>query len=340
MSTPGFIVRLRPAGPWRFGADSGSRDQVEVVLHSDSLYSALTAAMDQLGLLGEWLAATAETAECVVRIGSLFPYCGRNLYVIPPRHIWPPPASSKIRWKGARFVPVAAVEALLKGETLNEARWAVDPASKCLMPIERNQVQGAPFRMTMRSSGAVDREAYSQVGTHSTACLEFAPGAGLWCAVSFADEGAQQEWSNRVKAAFRLLADTGIGGERSSGWGHAAEPEITEGEFPQLLLGVPAVEGQDETAHWLLSLFSPADDDTIQWERGNYRLLTRSGRIESQAGWGKEKLFSRMVEEGSVLFSDSPLRGSAKNVAPGDFPHPVYRSGFALTIAIPWRTQQ
>src|SRR5260370_33185681 len=99
----------------------------------------------------------------------------------------------------------------VRWKMIQEAQWELIPASKCLMQIERNQVQGAPFRMTMRSSGAVDREAYSQVGTNSTACLEFAPGAGLWPAGSFADDGALQESFDRVNAAFRLMCDTGIG---------------------------------------------------------------------------------------------------------------------------------
>jgi hypothetical protein len=42
-----------------------------------------------------------------------------------------------------------------------------------------------------------------------------------------------------------------------------------------------------------------------------------------------------MVAEGSVLVASSALRGEATNVAPDDFPHPVYRSGFALALALP-----
>jgi hypothetical protein len=46
-----------------------------------------------------------------------------------------------------------------------------------------------------------------------------------------------------------------------------------------------------------------------------------------------------MIEEGSVLFSLAPPRGAARNVAPPDFPHPVFRAGFALAIPIPARVQ-
>src|SRR6266536_3155560 len=56
---PGFIVRLRPAGPWRIGPASGARNIVDHIYHSDSLYSAITSAIAQIDSLEEWIAATA-----------------------------------------------------------------------------------------------------------------------------------------------------------------------------------------------------------------------------------------------------------------------------------------
>ena len=47
---PGLVVKLRPAGPWRIGPDSGARNRVDVIYHSDSLYSAVTSAMSRLGV--------------------------------------------------------------------------------------------------------------------------------------------------------------------------------------------------------------------------------------------------------------------------------------------------
>ena len=85
----------------------------------------------------------------------------------------------------------------------------------------------------------------------------------------------------------------------------------------------------------MLSLFHPANTDTVDWQRGNYSLTTRTGRVESDARWGDRKKQTRMVAEGSVLVSASEPRGSATDVAPEGFPHPVYRSGFALAIPIP-----
>jgi len=328
----GFIIRLRPAGPWRFGPSSGARDRVDRIFHSDSLYSGLTHAMLQLGKLGEWLSATATAATPAVRLSSCFPYLGEMLMATPPRGTWPPAVSTKVRWKGARFVPVSAIATLLRDKPLDDDRWIVDPESECLLPVEKNVAPSGPFRVTVRTSAAVDRAEHGKLELHSTACLEFAEGAGLWSMAMFADAASEAEWSEPVKAAFRLLADTGVGGERSRGWGRSAQPEFRP--LSDLGLNTPPA---DAAAYWLLSVYTPAAGDQVDWKRGNYSLITRGGRIESAARWGDEKQLLRMVEEGSVIFAAAPPNGAARNVAPEGFPHPVYRSGFALAIAIPWK---
>ncbi len=228
-----LLIRLRPTGPWRIGPDSGDRDRVERVYHSDTLYSAVAGAMLRLGMLEDWLEDTAHLAqpgarasEPAVRFSSCFPYHGGALYVMPPRTLWPPQASSKVRWKGARFVPLSAIQSLLRGKSLSEEGWAVDGASETLIAMG---TQG-PFRVAVRSSAAVDRGG-SGVTPHSSACLEFAPNAGLWLAVAFAGDEARAKWKGPVTAALRLLADSGFGGERSRGWGRA-ELEISEQTRP------------------------------------------------------------------------------------------------------------
>ena len=102
----------------------------------------------------------------------------------------------------------------------------------------------------------------------------------------------------------------------------------------------PDVPGEEpklpsEIAYWLLSVFIPADDDAMDWQRGSYSLFARGGRVESPHGWGQPKKLLRMVGEGSVLCSASPPKGMACDVAPDGFAHPVLRYGFALSIPIP-----
>jgi CRISPR type III-A-associated RAMP protein Csm4 len=372
---PALIVKLRPAGPWRSGPDSGARNRVDPVYHSDSLYAAVTAAMSTLGLRDEWLDATARRAEGpAVRFSSCFPFAGETAFVVPPRSVWPPTAGSgasvsagKTRWKGARFIPLALLADILSGHPLQEGRWTVDGASECLVPAG----QTGPFRTNVRWSAAIDRLT-GNAERHSTACIEFRRDAGLWAVVSFEDEAAHARWSEPVRGALRLLADSGFGGERSRGWGRSAQPEFIEGALPDLVLGesparplapspaqepsetdpVPALEAPPPplapspaqqlssadvapTSHWLLSLFTPGPDDAVDWKRGNYTAIARGGRIDSPSGFGERKKQLQMIAEGSVLVAGDSIRGTAPDVAPDGFAHPVFRAGFALSVPLP-----
>jgi CRISPR type III-A-associated RAMP protein Csm4 len=363
---PGLIVKLRPAGPWRSGPDSGARNRVDPIYHSDSLYAAVTAAMSTLGMRDEWLDATARRAEGpAVRFSSCFPFLGETAFVVPPRSIWPPAAgvsAVKTRWKGARFIPLHLVAALLGGQPLHEDQWTVDGASECLLAAR----QAGPFRTNVRWSAAVDRLT-GNAERHSTACIEFRRDAGLWAVVSFADDAAHARWSELVRGALKLLADSGFGGERSRGWGRSAQPEFVEGMLPEMILpraraAAPApieetvesvpdpdsparplapspvqeLPGADvATSHWLLSLFTPAVDDAVDWKRGHYTVVARGGRVDSPAGFGERKKQLQMVTEGSVLVAGDTIHGAAPDVAPDGFAHPVFRAGFALSIPLP-----
>ncbi|HUP04061.1 MAG TPA: hypothetical protein VMU19_08730 [Bryobacteraceae bacterium] len=440
---PGLIVKLRPAGPWRIGSGSGARNRVDAIYHSDSLYSAVCWAMARAGMLDEWLDATARAAEPAVSFSSCFPFVEDVLCIVPPRTIWPPATggiSARLRWKSARFAPLDVVRALLAGSKLDEALWSLDGASECLTPAGKP----GPFRDAVRWSAAVDRLT-GATERHSTACLEFRAGCGLWCVVSFLDSAARDLWRKPVEAAFRLLADSGFGGERSRGWGRAEAPEFVEGDLPDLILpprpaatglmddeavldrlvadlvggtleepappasvepsqepaqesapdvslpengalpanGVNGIKAEGELAaeapremgggvavleeeevavaiaeevqppepqpelalqvsegdaphlHWLLSLYTPAAADSVDWQRGAYAVLTRGGRVESPAGSGELKKQLPMIAEGSVLSASQEPRGAATDVGPEGFPHPVYRAGFAVSIPLP-----
>jgi len=342
MMHPALLVRFRPSGPWRFGPASGVRDEVDRICHSDTLYSAVSGAMMRLGLLEEWLADTARNAEgSAVRFSSCCPWMGDLLLVVPPRTLWPPAAAPKVRWKSAQFVPLRLVPALLAEEPLREENWWIDGPSRCLLP-QRGRQRSGPFRPAFRSHATVDRLTGNAL-PHRSACLEFAPDAGLWTVAVFGSEDARQRWAAPVRSACQLLADSGLGGRRSLGWGHSEPPEFTEGTFPEMIL--PAAEAAPESpdteprpvAWWLLSLFVPALEDAVDWQKGSYALVTRGGRIESPARWGEPKRLVRMIAEGSVLVAPVPPRGAAPDVAPDGFPHPVYRAGHAVAVPVPIR---
>jgi CRISPR/Cas system CSM-associated protein Csm4 (group 5 of RAMP superfamily) len=323
--------------------------------------------MSTLGMRDAWLDATARRPEGpAARFSSCFPFLGETPFIVPPRSLWPPiggVGAIKTRWKSARFIPLPLVAALLDGQPLHEDQWTVDGASECLLPAG----QPGPFRTSVRWSAAIDRLT-GNAERHSTACIEFRRDAGLWAIVSFLDDAAHARWSEPVRGALKLLADSGFGGERARGWGRSAQPEFIEGMLPDLILPraparpdpetrgrgdaespaageSPQIEVAPEpppaqsgaTSHWLLSLFTPGPDDAVDWKSGNYTVIARGGRIDSPAGFGERKKQLQMVTEGSVLVAGGNIHGAAPDVAPDGFAHPVFRAGFALSIPLPGR---
>jgi CRISPR type III-A-associated RAMP protein Csm4 len=350
------LIRLRPMGPWRYGPGEGGQDRVDTLYRSDRLYSAISLAMRQLGSMDEWLEATARASTPAVTFSSLFPYQGETLFAPPPATAWPPPPAlvttpspvflSKIRWNAARFVPVSVIESILAGQPILADQWMLDAESGCLVRRDRPSV--SPFREVIRRSAAVDRVGGGAVNVHSVACVEFEAASGLWCLVRYADSEAESAWSDRLQACFRLLADTGFGGRRTSGFGQTEAPQFQHGTWPQLLMpklarlsreislkNGQAGNGDAPSLYWLLSLYSPAAQDPIDWSGGDYRLMTRGGRVENGVALGLQKKTVQMVAEGSVLATRAEPVGTAVDVAPGGVGHPVYRSGFAIALRLP-----
>ena len=349
---PAVLIRLRPSGPWRYGPGDGGEDRVDAMFRSDRLYSAVTIAMKQLGFLEEWLDATARAVTPAVAFSSLFPFQAETLFAPPPATLWPPPTSlvtttspvflAKIRWSAAHFVPLSLIESVLAGHSILADQWIPDAESGCL--LRRDRPASSPFRVLTRSGAAVDRVTHSAVHVTSSACVEFEAGSGLWTVARYADAAAETAWAGKVEGAFRLLADTGFGGRRSSGWGRTEAPQFEQGTLPGLLmpkLGRALGNGGNGRAdagtslYWLLSLYSPTGTDAVDWSGGDYQLVSRGGHIESAGASSTKKKRARMISEGSVLAANVEPAGAVVDVAPDGFAHPVYRSGLALALKLP-----
>jgi CRISPR type III-A-associated RAMP protein Csm4 len=329
-----LLIRFRPTGPWRIGPESGSRAEVDRIFHSDTLFNALTWAMAELGNVDAWLDATVRTDQPQLAISSLFPFQEQTLYAPPPKHIWPPLSSTKIYWNAVKFAPLSIIRPLLDEETLEEDRWTVDLASECLIASHRfDRSGGGPFVVGYRAAAAVDRVTGKLGDPLETACLEFRADSGLWGIVDFQTPQAADTWQQLLKGAFQYLADTGLGGERSRGWGRSTV-QFTSGELAELLLPprVKPPTAQETAGHWLLSLYSPHVQDRVQWHRGHYQLATRSGRTHR----GQNTQAIRLVEEGSVVVCEQKPVGSAKQVTSDG----VWRSGLAVSLPVLVRSHQ
>lgn len=147
---------------------------------------------------------------------------------------------------------------------------------------------------------------------------------------------ADKPLEDNLKAALSLLGEEGIGGERSSGAGRF---DFDWQPLTQTWHEVVNFAGGDR--YGLMSLFwqLPLQEELIATAK--YSLQERSGWIASPAsGRQLRRKAVQMFAEGSV-FSQVPI-GQLADVTPREFktkeggykPHPIYRSGIALSLPI------
>ena len=135
------------------------------------------------GLLEEWLDATARNpgGRCRPVQLAAFRFHGETRFVVPPRTVWPPAASPKVRWKGARFVPLPLVEALLNGRAARGrplvGRWARANAW-CRRPARAVPHRDPRSKRRGRPVGRGRRAACRRLSRIS-------PGRGLWTVIWF-----------------------------------------------------------------------------------------------------------------------------------------------------------
>ena len=215
-----------------------------------------------------------------VRFSSFFPFHGDTLLVVPPRSLWPPPESTKIRYKGAHFVPLSVIESLLADKAIDEDRWAVDGESECLVPIEpgsraisrRSAIQrrSGPAAATRRWKFIPRRAWNSRAG----------PASGPSCnsPTKLPRRDGKRRFGVRcccwpIPASAASARAAGAARKRPNGSPGAATRR--------------SCRAPPEQAHWLLSLYTPAENDAVDWKRGNYATVSRTRPHRKQRALGR-----------------------------------------------------
>lgn len=168
----------------------------------------------------------------------------------------------------------------------------------------------------------LDRQSSASEIWHLKA-VKFHEGCGLWFDAKFGAEETQ----TRIETILRVLGDTGIGGERSAGYG-IFDPDSKPAE----------IESERETDRFVtLSPVCPRDADEldrlIQGDVG-YTLEERSGWIGSAEGSHLRRQQVWMFAEGSVLSRNGGRAGRLVDLKPDACPHPVWRYAYAWPLNI------
>ncbi len=152
--------------------------------------------------------------------------------------------------------------------------------------------------------------------------VTFTAGCGLWF-------GAVGQINN-LSYLLTALGDSGLGGERTAGYGHFTFIEAKPEDFPD-----------PRACAYLLSRWHPTADEVRLLKNSAYKLEAVEGWLrtpEDAAAQRRKRLW--LVAEGSLIAGNP--HGDAADVRPeydaksGEtIPHPVYRPGFAL--ALEWK---
>jgi CRISPR type III-A-associated RAMP protein Csm4 len=314
-----------------------------------------------------WLQPFAE-GEPPFRLSSLFPYVG-GLALLPMPSIRmqfkedagkdseEPPVPRKFGRK-VKFISPVIFQRICAGEEMNAyvdegengrflqngtvwfsreeveqlpSEW-IDPEEDAKDVDKRRAFLRSPETLRTRNVWYQDRvprvtldRLTNASNIYLTGRVSFSEKCGLWFAAVYEDKTRQADVENLL----HHLADRGIGGERTNGYGAfnvMSPPHLT---FPK------PVTGNGYAV--LLSRFMPADkaetQRVIENEKAAYRLVRVGGWMNASLGSFRRRRV-HMLAEGSLV--PAGIGGKLVNVKPKgvNLSHDVYRSGLALTMPV------
>lgn len=289
---------------------------------SDTLFSAfcngyrlLYGEADLTGLLASFL-----SGRIPFRLSSAFPeWEGLRFFPVPLNQTVADKDVKKIRW-----VDQSGWQRLLGGEAVEDVIASSPTGHIPRIGIENPSADKNPSKPWIVCE--VPRVGLDRMSNHPGdryfhfGQVHFLPDASFFFLV---DVESENIW-NRHKAVWRVLADEGLGGDRSVGKGLCHSPA-----FSKLSLTVP----DRAECQLLLSLFYPLPSETEVIAKGYYEMIERKGYLYSPAAQGLKRKGVRVFKTGSVFPATQPLSGQLVDVTPEIFvQHRVYRYGIALSV--------
>jgi len=351
------LCRLCPTAPVHIGERGIGMEETSEVIHSDSLFGALSCAWSTLhgddelaALIGEFL-----KGEAPFVISSGFPFISDLLLFPKPLATLAeiigakgPEEEKKI--KRAKFVSKDVFEWTLRGKRPADSDWefiyngnkiaGIASASEMAL-IGKKSSKTVFWKREEAAHVVLDRDNQSS-SIFRVGDISFSEGMGFYFLADFRDNGI----ISKFDGAMRLLGDEGIGGERSSGKGSFRFKR----ETVEISTENSSNSSSDDSntinsiggSLALLSLYHPTKSEVKLGllTRSSYQLITRRGWISSQGSRTLRKKTVRMISEGSIIPKIGSLpRGALVDVTPQEMKaHKVYANGLAMGIAMKVRS--
>ena len=307
--------------PLHLGRRGVGLEETETSIPADTLFSAICQTWRTFygeERLTDFL-AQYETGEPFL-LTSAFPFASNTRFFPKPLIDLKVNADDeRKKLKKVRFLSERRFRQIVNGESI-----AFDPDD--LINDEQLWIHGddkcppTVWKTEKRPRVTLDRQSSSSEIWHLGG-VKFHEDCGLWFDAKFDTEETQAQ----IETILRVLGDTGIGGERSAGYGlfdfhsQLASPESERemNRFVTLSPICPRDAGQLNTL--------------VQGDVG-YTLEERSGWIGSAEGNGLRRQQVWMFTEGSVLNGNGAQVGRLVDLKPDACPHPVWRYAYAWPI--------
>ncbi len=329
-----LLVRLQPLAPFHLGKRGIGLEETETFVHSDTLFSALcnvwVRCFGRDDLENRFL-PSVEASEngSLFQISSAFPYAHNVLFFSRPLMSLPVQNVDPKKLKHCRFLSQQLFDDLIHGREIVPASqdrifWLSKTEQDTHAQFESDQFH--IWKETEVPRVSLDRVTQSS-NIFYFSQVTFAEGCGLFFLVNL-DASLRPDF----EMAMRVLGDTGIGGDRTAGYGQF------EPQFSECTLNVPDNASQVVT----LSLLSPRDRvelSSLLGELSTYELIRRDGWIDSPDGRNYRRRACLMFAEGSVINrSKNGLMGRLVDVTPTapevQLTHKVYRYGIGFPVPL------
>ncbi len=317
------IYHIIPTAPLHIGLEGIGQERLDRLFRSDALWGALVQCRHLL-YHDDWENLINDDSFLV---SSCFPFiAGKRFYPVPhgafDRVMMGIRGSELKKWKKIKYVSENLFQNIISG-TFNATDSRLCGEYVCSEKIDEGfgvkEYEVPRIGIDPVSGTAQEGAFFYCVNAH------FPENSGLFFLARFRGIDAQKHF----EGSLRLLADCGIGGDRSIGRG------TFRFTCEQCTLTLP----DNPDAHVGLSLYHPTEKEVQSGllDRAYYSLVKRYGYA---AGLGARSLRRRnvlMLEEGAVFFDSQPPVGDIPVVLQkneGGSPFDVFRFGKAFTLPV------
>lgn len=341
------VYRLQFPHGVHVGKHGIGTEGVRPTIPADTLFSALLSAWISLGNKPEqWISHFPRTenegftaAQAPFLLTSAFPYIGSVLLFpksLDPELARAVPEEHRKDWKKVNFVSESVSLAIAKGKTAAELfeNEGIQYGSEVLIS-KGDEKDLPPKEAEFWKEQKIPRVTLDRISSASNLYyvgrVDFAKSAGLWFGVIWRNPHCpcgDLSFREAFELALKGLSHSGIGGDRTAGYGIFEYELMDEFDWPDPELGKPAL---------LLSRYLPCPDELpdVLWESEGYALEEVRGWTSSPHGQYRRRSIV-MVKEGSVLRPKKDVMGHVVDVGPIHIetgkpllPHPVWRYGLA-----------